>query len=109
MFLENLIHNGQTQARADTDTLGCKSRIEYLFQFVLWNTNARVLNRNVYLTVLLRCGQGDLALIFDGLLGVDEQIQKHLIQPARKTGNSWQLAVISIHRNVVFDFVVNQG
>ena len=108
VILHDLVADGQPQTGADTDAFGRVSRIEDAAQRLLGDPGARIRNGNVYVPTNDPCAHGDRSCLVDGLLGVVEDVEKDLIQPARVTQDLGDLAVIAHDVNTILRIVVDQ-
>lgn len=113
MFIDdNRACQSQTLPRTFSHFLGREKRIEYLGANALGNSGAGVCNRNDDAIAILPSAHSDAAFfaglfddVTDRVRGVDEQVEKHLVQVAQMAVDGRQSAQFGSHIGDVLDLI----
>ena len=84
---EDLIADRQIKSSVDTNALGGETRIEILLQVLRWDAYTGVPNTNAGNVLFGKCANGERVVVLYSLDGVDDQVEKDLIQLPRFTGD----------------------
>ena len=107
MLPDNSVRNIESQTGAFSDRFGCEERIEQLREMLFRDASARVRNANKRVVCVgVGCDSHD-ALAFDGLGGINDQVQEYLIPFPGKATYTRQIAELLLHLALVFQFVPN--
>src|SRR5579864_524368 len=107
-ILDDLFRERQTQPRSHAHRLGRKSAGKNLFPVLGLDSVSRIRDRNQHPVAFAPRADNDVSVPLDGLTGVHQNIEKHLIQHVRMTLDLRQLAEIRLYRDAPAKFALRQ-
>src|SRR6266568_3437462 len=94
MFFYDVVAYGKTKTGPLADLLGGKERLEYPGQVFRSNSLSRVSEYDHDMIILAECFDGNYAVTFNSMGGIDQNIHKHLFYLVRKAVQHRQIRVI---------------
>lgn len=107
VFLYDAPGDREAETGALTDRLGREKGLEQPGQVLGGDAAARVGDRDEDFFTLAPGTDRDVALALDGMAGVDQHVQEYLTQLLGQAPDLGRIAVVPVHRAVVFQLVPN--
>src|SRR5258708_13714120 len=102
---DDLVRDMETQARSGADLLGGEEGLEDLPHVLRRDAPARISDPDAGLLVLDPGAEMDVALLRNGLAGIDQQIDEDLLEALPVARHRRQLPVVLVNRRLVLDLI----
>ena len=106
VILDDLVTDRKSKPCANPTPFRRETGIEDFRQVFLRNTDTVILEQDMNLLIFGKGGYGDRSFALDGLLAVDEQVEKNLVQLAGEARNGGDVSIILDDLDGVFQLMV---